>query len=85
MTPAEAVAELDRLRAVVDALLTQLVDRAPAGTVLITEVRNRLTVAATLLDCAATDTAENGLYAEPDQPWDWQDDLEKLGQPLVGV
>ncbi len=85
MTPAEAVAELDRLRKAADALLKQLVDRAPAGTTLITEVRNRLHVAATLLDCAATDTAEQGLYAQPEQPWDWQDDLERLDQPLVGV
>ncbi len=83
MTPAAAVAELDRLRQDADALLKQLVDQAPAGTTLIVEVRNRLHVAATLLDCPATDTAEHGLYAQPDQPWNWQTDL--LDQPLVAA
>ncbi len=85
MTPAEAVAELDRLRQATDALLKQLVDQAPAGTTLITEVRNRLHVAATLLDCVATDTTEHGLYAQPERPWDWQTDLELLDQPLAAA
>ncbi len=85
MTPAEAIAELDRLRQDADLLLQRLVDQAPAGTVLIVEVRNRLHVAATLLDCAATDTQQIGLYAEPEQPWDWQTDLGLLDQPLTAA
>ncbi len=82
MTPAEFTAEADRLRTQVDALLARVVDGCPAGKLVTVEVRNRLVVAATLLDNAATDAPQAGLYTQPTEPWDWQADLELLDQPI---
>ncbi len=83
MTPAEFVAEADRLRVHVDALLKRVIVGCPTGHVLTVEVRNRLTLAATFLDHAAADATEVGLYAKPTEPWDWRADLELLDQPLA--
>ncbi len=82
MTPAEFVAEADRLRTQVDALLTRAIVGCPAGHLLTVEVRNRLTLAATFLDHAATDAPQAGLYTQPTEAWDWQADLELLDQPI---
>ncbi len=84
MTVTETIAELDRLRAATDALLKQLVAGCPIGKVIVPEVKV-LAAAATLLDGAATGAQQVGIYAEPDEPWDWQNDFEKLRQPLVAA